>query len=110
MCPAIKLNSLRHDVTSIKRYVDQSRRLFIVTSPNDNVARSTDLHQWIKPVGLKWFIYGKSVASVNIHIFNDFIYVYSPGQWKTTSWGQPFNVNRKPLSLCPFVAGLKKML
>ena len=28
-CSAIKLNSRRHDLTSVERYVDQSRRLFI---------------------------------------------------------------------------------
>ena len=31
-----------------------------------------------------------------------------PGQGQTTPWGQTFDVNRKPLSLCLFVAGLKK--
>ena len=31
-----------------------------------------------------------------------------PGQGQTTPWGQTFDVNRKPLSICPFVAGLKK--
>ena len=30
------------------------------------------------------------------------------GQGHTTPWGQFFDVNRKPLSLCPFVASLKK--
>ena len=33
----------------------------------------------------------------------------SPGQGQTTPWGQNFDVNRKPLPLCPFVAGLKKI-
>ena len=33
----------------------------------------------------------------------------APGQGQTTPWGQTFDVNRKPLSLCPFVAGLKKI-
>ena len=37
------------------------------------------------------------------------LYMYiSPGQEQTTPWGQTFDVNRKPLPLCPFVAGLKK--
>ena len=31
-----------------------------------------------------------------------------PGQGQTTPWGQTFDVNRKSLSLCPLVAGLKK--
>ena len=37
------------------------------------------------------------------------LYMYlAPGQGQTTPWGQTFDVNRKPLSLCPFVAGFKK--
>ena len=40
------------------------------------------------------------------------LYMYiAPGQGHTTPWGQTFDVNcdnRKPLSLCPFVASLKK--
>ena len=32
----------------------------------------------------------------------------APGQMQKTPWGQTFDVNRKPLSLCPFDAGLKK--
>ena len=44
-----------------------------------------------------------------IHIFNDFIHVYSPGQGQKTPWGQIFDVNRKPLSLRPFVASFKQI-
>ena len=33
----------------------------------------------------------------------------APGQGQTTPWGQTVDVNRKPLSLCPFAAGLKKI-
>ena len=33
----------------------------------------------------------------------------APRQGQTTPWGQTFDANRKPLSLCPFVAGLKKI-
>ena len=32
----------------------------------------------------------------------------APSQEHTTPWGQTFDVNRKPLSLCRFVASLKK--
>ena len=32
----------------------------------------------------------------------------APGQGQTTPWGQNFYVNRNSLSLCPFVASLKK--
>ena len=39
------------------------------------------------------------------------LYMYiAPGQGQTTPLGQTFEFNRKPLSLCLFVAGLKKML
>ena len=34
----------------------------------------------------------------------------APEQGHTTPWGQTFDVNRKLLSLYPFVAGLKKLL
>ena len=34
----------------------------------------------------------------------------APGQGQTTHWGQNFYVNRNSLSLCPFVASLKKNL
>ena len=43
-----------------------------------------------------------------IHIINDFISVYSPGARADNPLGTNY-VNRKPLSLCPFVAGLKKI-
>ena len=36
------------------------------------------------------------------------LYYIAPGQGQTTPWGQNFDVNRKPLPLCPFVASLKK--
>ena len=32
----------------------------------------------------------------------------APGQGQITPWRQNFDVNRKALSLCPFVASLKK--
>ena len=43
-----------------------------------------------------------------IHIFNDFMPVYSPGARAYNRLGQTFDVNRKPLWLCPFIASLKK--
>ena len=33
----------------------------------------------------------------------------APGQGQTNPWGQNFDVNRNSLSLCPFVASLKKL-
>ena len=44
-----------------------------------------------------------------IHIFHDFIHVYSPGARAENPWGQTFDVNRKPLSLQPFVASFKQI-
>ena len=38
-----------------------------------------------------------------------YIMYIAPGQGQTTPWEQTFDVNRKPLSLCPFVAGLKQI-
>ena len=38
------------------------------------------------------------------------LYMYiAPGQGQTTPWAQTFDVNRKALSLGPFVASLKKI-
>ena len=38
------------------------------------------------------------------------LYMYiAPGQGQTTPWGQNFDVNSNSLSLCPFVASLKKI-
>ena len=43
-----------------------------------------------------------------LNTFLMILYMYiAQGQGQTTPWGQTFDVNRKPLSLCPFVAGLK---
>ena len=51
--------------------------------------------------------------SLWIMILNTFLmilYMYiDPGQGQTTHWGQTFDVNRKPLSLCLLVACLKKI-
>ena len=44
-----------------------------------------------------------------LYTFWMILYMYiAPGQGQTTPWGQTFDVNRKPLSLCPFDASLKK--
>ena len=44
-----------------------------------------------------------------IYILMLFYMYIALGQGRTTSWGQTFDVNRKLLSLCPYVAGLKKI-
>ena len=38
------------------------------------------------------------------------LYMYIAGQGQTTPWGHNFDVNRNSLSLCPFVASLKKKI
>ena len=50
-----------------------------------------------------------SLWNLILYTFLMILYMYiAPGQGHTTPWGQTFDVNRKPLSLWPFVAGLKK--
>ena len=57
----------------------------------------------------------RTSGPVNAHLtpgpgiyFNAFIHVYSPRAGADNSLGTNVDVNRKPLSLCPFVASLKK--
>ena len=58
------------------------------------------------------FAHSLQVLKKRILILNTFLmilYMYiAPGQGQTTPWGQTFDVNRKLLSLCQFVAGLKQ--
>ena len=50
-----------------------------------------------------------SLRNQILYTFLMILYMYiAPGQRHTTPWGHTFDVNRKPLSLCPFVASLKK--
>ena len=50
-----------------------------------------------------------SLKSDFVQFFHDLIHVYSPGHGKTAPRGQNFDVNRKALSLCPFVASFKEI-
>ena len=51
----------------------------------------------------------KSLKSYFIHIFLMILYMYiAAGQGQTSPSGQNFDVSRKALSLCPFVASFKK--
>ena len=57
----------------------------------------------------------RTSGPVNAHLtpgpgiyFNVFIYVYSPRAGADNPLGTNFDVIKKPLSLCPFVASLKK--
>ena len=56
----------------------------------------------------------RTCGPVNAHLtpdpgiyFNAFIYVYSPKAGVDNPLGTNVDVNRKPLSLCPFVASFK---
>ena len=51
----------------------------------------------------------KQIALVRFYIqfFHVSPYVYSPGQGQTINWGQNFDDNRKPFSLCRYVASFK---
>ena len=56
----------------------------------------------------------RTSGPVNAHLtpgpgiyFNAFIHVYSPRPVADNSLGTNVDVNRKPLSLCPFVASFK---
>ena len=56
----------------------------------------------------------RTSGPVNAHLtpgpgiyFNAFIHVYSPGGGADNSFGTNVDVNRKPSSLCPFVASFK---
>ena len=44
-----------------------------------------------------------------ISLKSDFIHVYSPRAGTDNLWGQNFVVNRKALSLCPFVASFRNI-
>ena len=52
----------------------------------------------------------QSLWSMILNTFLIILYMYiAPGQGQKTPWGQTFDVNRKALSLCPFVACFKKI-
>ena len=66
-----------------------------------------------KPLSLRPFVASFKQVSLNsdfIHIFFFmFFHMYiAPGQGQTTLCGQNPDVNRKALSLCPFVASFAK--
>ena len=50
-----------------------------------------------------------SLKSDFMHFFHDLIHVYSPRAGTDSPRGQKFAVNRKVLSLYPFVASLKEI-
>ena len=52
----------------------------------------------------------QSLGSMILNTFLMIFYMYiALGQGQTTPWGQTFDVNRKPLSLRPFLASFKQI-
>ena len=72
-------------------------------------------HIWKqKSMFLRFTINQRTSGPVNAHLtpgpgiyLNAFIHVYSPRAGADNPLGTNFDVNRKPLSLCPFVASFK---
>ena len=66
-----------------------------------------------KPLSLRPFVASFKQISLNsdfIHIFLMLFHMYiAPGQGQTALCGQNPDVNRKALSLCPFVASFQKI-
>ena len=66
-----------------------------------------------KPLSIQPFVASFKQISLNsdfMHIFLMFLYMYiALGQRQTTLCGQNSDVNRKALSLCPFVASFKNI-
>ena len=48
------------------------------------------------------------VLKQSLHVFHVFPHVYSLGQGQTNPRGKNFNVNRRTLSFCSFVASFEK--
>ena len=68
---------------------------------------------WCKQKALIYLLQVSKLSLRNriLYTFLMTLYMYTAlGQRQTTPWGQTFDVNRKPLSLCPFVAGLKTIV
>ena len=52
----------------------------------------------------------RSLQNLILYTFLMILYMYiAPGQGQKTPWEQTFDVNRKPLSLRPFVASFKQI-
>ena len=78
-----------------------------LTAPGDKILMSTDMScHFIHLLQVsKQFL-----QSLILYIFfHDLIHVYSPGAGADSPRGQNFDVNRKVLSLYPFVASFKEM-
>ena len=69
--------------------------------------KSNIKQKWDPLRAMKTFIRKKS--DFVYQIFHVFIHVYSPGTGADNPLGTKFDVSRKSLSLCPFVASFKKI-
>ena len=73
-----------------------------------------DIHRILFKMLVLRLLNQRTSGPVNAHLtpgpgiyFNDFIHVYSPRAGADNPLGTNVDVNRKPLSLCPFVASFK---
>ena len=107
LCPSVvsfKMISSKSDFLHIFNY------LIHVYSPGTRAYKSLGTIFWCQqkafitlPICCKF-----QKRNLILYTFLMILYMYiAPGQGQTTPWGQTFDDNRKPLSLCPFVAGLK---
>ena len=78
-----------------------------LTAPEDKVLMSTDMSSHFVHL---LQVSKKCLRSLMLYnFFHDLIYVYSHGAATDSPRGQIFDVNRKVLSLYPFVASFKEM-
>ena len=87
---------------SVVPMTDYNQNLASLTMDRKEFLQSTNLNQ-------------RTSGPVKTHLtpgpgiyFNAFIHVYSPRAGADNSLGTNVDFNRKPLSLCPFVASLTK--
>ena len=60
------------------------------------------------PFAHMWQVSKRCLRNLILYTFLVILYMYiAPGQGQKTPWEQTFDVNRKPLSLLPFVASFK---
>ena len=103
------------DKLDIKRHKHGILYLYMYIAPGQGQktpwGQTFDVNR--KPLSLPPFVASFKQISVNsdfIHIFLMFFHMYiAPGHGQTTLCGQNPDVNRKALSLCPFVASFKKI-
>ena len=87
--------------------------MYIAPGQGQTNSRGQNFYVDRKLLPLRPFVASLKTISLNsdfIQFFSCFPHVYiAPGQGQTTLCGQNSDVNRKALSLCPFVASFKNI-